>query len=584
MTFEGGSSTSGSGKRTSEDASETLRDSVDAKFLLSQVNQRKLRAQLQGLVSPAILERVLDLIAQHPLWMGSKSESVSRALEYHGFGEEEARDIAMVIERCAPSNVESVIVEKKRSRPLKRGTRSLQENGRAMKRTCVDHELGLPIDEGEAEIIWRRDDWHQEISRRSGGPEKLMAALIRTIRVDNCSLNISVEGHQPSVCGNFKPDAVAWLKGWSMTPYSTCFLLCLKSSTGGKYDSDAACGTAFLYGKVLLQRAGPLRKCIVVGVSDLKEIRWFRIMLESEQQETYSGRNSLHPYVVQQSIATKSVRQSLCNFLMRSDLGINLTDPIFQMLPKDTWQITRHLGRGATSNVYEAMKDTQVLVVKVPNGSNVDEGDDEQYLQQLKGIDGVPILVEKVGSILCMQPIGEPVVDIISIGHDVEFAGFVDVLYHAHQRRIVHRDIRPENIVIAESLQKKTKKLFLVDWGFAAQCGVPRAYSGGIVTASDNILDQCKMGGGDVAYSESDDLVALVRCIYLLCYPNQYDIVEECKHSPWALLKFWKGRVQEEGDHWKRAEECALENDYEGLKKFLPILHYTGLLARMATE
>lgn len=74
----------------------------------------------------------------------------------------------------------------------------------------------------------------------------------------------------------------------------------------------------------------------------------------------------------------------------------------------------------------------------------------------------------------------------------MDFKDLVDILYYVHKKGIVHRDVRPENIMVAQSLHRKTKKrLFLIDWGFAAPCGVAKEFCGGIMVASDGVLRQC---------------------------------------------------------------------------------------------
>lgn len=189
------------------------------------------------------------------------------------------------------------------------------------------------------------------------------------------------------------------LKGGCATPFNTGALLCLKSTSEGLYDSDASVGEASLYGEILLKEAWPVRASIVVGVSNLKSIRWFKMKRES-RAGSYMH-NPMHPYVIEQSPVTSDVREILCAFLAMDahNLGIDLTYPIHQ-LQKGTWEVIKFLGRGATNNVYEAKKGGRVLALKIPiNGSCAVE-DDKFYLQQLEDVDGVPRFVENIDTIV----------------------------------------------------------------------------------------------------------------------------------------------------------------------------------------
>ena len=353
------------------------------------------------------------------------------------------------------------------------------------------------------------------------------------------------------------------LKGFDITFYTAGALISLTSKGGGAwYDNKEDVGALCRYGEVLLKRAGLVRKSILLGITDLKMIRFF--LLAFQQDSSHTG----NPFVAtNQSTPTASVRLSLCGLVAsaHSALGIDDSSPVYCLLGSP-WQENRFLGAGATSNVYEVEKDNQICALKMPvvDGSVLDK--DETYLRRLQDVDCIPRLVERIGSILVLEPMGKCVDRLEDMTEaNVNLGDLVDVLYSAHQRKIVNRDVRKENIMIAKSLVKKSMdKLFLLDWGFATMNDASQSFEGSRVTASDEVLRQIAEGL-PVAYRFVDDLVALVRCTYLLCHPHDAHHVYTLGIDGCRL--FWKQKMQAE--IWNRAEAAAIKCDYTTLGNLL---------------
>ena len=447
---------------------------------------------------------------------------------------------------------------------------SYQDKGMAMMKAILkDDKFPQPMEGDKAETIWPKADWdrlvleEQKITAATGNKlrqEKLMQELLKHANFDQCEFEVVLAGNRPTkAVGLFKPDMILALKGLAITPYTVGALISLTSKGGGaRYDNQEDVGALRRYGEVLLRRAGPVRKSILLGVTDLNMIRFF--ILTSRQDFSHMASPFVPSY---HSTPTASVRLSLCGLVASERLALGIDDsfPVYHLLDF-SWEAHRFLGAGATSNVYEVEKDNQLCALKVPvDGYVLDK--DVTYLKELQDVDGIPRLVESIGSMLVLEPVGRVVDRIVDMTEaSVNLGDLVDVLYSAHQRNIVNRDVRIENIMIAKSLVKGSTadRPFLLDWGFAATLDG----AGSRVTASDEVLRQ--IADGLVVYSFADDLVSLVRCTYLLCHPDDVDHVytlgiDGCRR--W----FWKQKMQVE--IWNRAEAAAILCDYTTLGNLL---------------
>lgn len=204
------------------------------------------------------------------------------------------------------------------------------------------------------------------------GLKKIISDLIQRIDANGkCTFDIHFTCHGRSVCDTLKPDVIFTLKGQHVTPCNAGVILCLESK-GDPYDTDYAVGEAAQYGLPCLKLACPAKKSIVVGVSDLKCVRWFRMKVKDEA--SMQDNIDFHGYDITKSKTITTVRQSFCCFLISKplDLGFDMGHPIYQvLLPTHIWKVVKFLGSGVTSEVYEVIKcdksgDDAAMVLKIP--------------------------------------------------------------------------------------------------------------------------------------------------------------------------------------------------------------------------
>ncbi|KAI5058736.1 hypothetical protein GOP47_0026906 [Adiantum capillus-veneris] len=162
------------------------------------------------------------------------------------------------------------------------------------------------------------------------------------------------------------------------------------------------------------------------------------------------------------------------------------------------WTITRYLGSGKTSNVYEADRGggNGCVALKVFKRGYAEHGDDARYLNELQGVDGVPRVIEcsTEGSMLVMEPAGEAF-EASAIGQDLPLADLVDVLQNAHVLNIVNRDVCQENIMVAKSLKTGKLRMFIHDWGFAEKSDCKSGhFCRSILSAFGDMLQQYMQG------------------------------------------------------------------------------------------
>lgn len=114
------------------------------------------------------------------------------------------------------------------------------------------------------------------------------------------------------------------------------------------------------------------------------------------------------------------------------------------------------------------------------------------------------------------------------------------VLQDAHALNVVYRDIHQENIMVAKSLHAGKRRLFIHDWGFAEKIDSKHGrFCGSIQTASDNVILQFIEGTRHLVYTAADDLISLVRCIFLVLNPWAASELYKLGNDTEAILQFW---------------------------------------------
>lgn len=187
------------------------------------------------------------------------------------------------------------------------------------------------------------------------------------------------------------------------------------------------------------------------------------------------------------------------------------------------------LGEGHTSNVHVVTVKKEAFAVKVPKTGN-ELSSDILYLKKLCGIKGIPVInhVYSTSTAVFTKPVClRFTADVLFKGNLQRHLGqLVDTLECAHERMVVNRDVRTENIMVADS------QFVIVDWGYAATLNDPVSYAGTTYFASARVLKLLEEGATVFATNASDDLVSLVQSLSLLVRRNQ-----EWQNKLYALCK-----------------------------------------------
>ena len=288
------------------------------------------------------------------------------------------------------------------------------------------------------------------------------------------------------------------------TPEAVGAILFTQSTTqsSNRYDSAVAVGEAIAVGQKFLANTSKQRSFVIVGVTNLKAVRWFKVCK--------SGR-----YL--RCSETAHVASSLAGYMYSSPENLGLTSCMVKV-EKISYPLGRFLGEGHTSNVHVVTVKKEAFAVKVPKTGNV-LSSDMLYLEKLCGIKGIPIInhVYSTSTAVFTKPVClRFTADVLFEGNlQRHLAQLVDTLECAHERMVVNRDVRMENIMVADS------QFVIVDWGYAATLNDPVSYAGTTYFASARVLKLLEEGAKVFATNASDDLVSLVQSLSLLVRRSQ---------------------------------------------------------------
>eukprot|EP00195_Chlamydomonas_chlamydogama_P013761 CAMPEP_0202895636 /NCGR_PEP_ID=MMETSP1392-20130828/4785_1 /ASSEMBLY_ACC=CAM_ASM_000868 /TAXON_ID=225041 /ORGANISM="Chlamydomonas chlamydogama, Strain SAG 11-48b" /LENGTH=554 /DNA_ID=CAMNT_0049580703 /DNA_START=472 /DNA_END=2136 /DNA_ORIENTATION=- len=375
-----------------------------------------------------------------------------------------------------------------------------------------------------------------------------------------CTLR-AVDTHTAaSVCGpSLKPDVVFIPTGAQYhVPLNTGIIGAWKRQDE-PYMAAENVGKVLLYGeKMLCRLPHELRSSVLVFLSDLRRITWFRV-----KRNVVDGVSS---FTYDIGVEHDNVAASLCGAMGMTTEQLDLTPPLLKHL-REKVEVLDYLGQGATSFVYKVKPpadlscDEEFLVAKQPrhHGALLK---DRAALEALSGISGVPKLWATCeDESLLLSPLGKVV---SSECLDQESAPdlcqqLCSTLQQVHSRGWVNRDIRPSNIIEVGG------STVVIDWGTAMRTlQAATAFSGGVHCASDNVLQQLA-AGRHVQYNPSDDLVALVRTMFVLRYPTMHRGLSHIKTDDVDKIKQLWSRWLATRPRWRELEALAMEVKYEQL-------------------
>ena len=168
------------------------------------------------------------------------------------------------------------------------------------------------------------------------------------------------------------------------------------------------------------------------------------------------------------------------------------------------------VGEGATSTVYSAKLGEGEGVAKVmKNGFEHLAGHEKQILDRLElaGVPGLLASTKISHGVLFFNRLLRPFTGTFTVN---QVADILDCLEQSHASGVVHRDIRPENI-----MQDGQGKAYLLDWGFAVIHNLdatPPEFEGTFRYASEAVLNAA-IAGRPHRPLPKDDLESFVKTV-----------------------------------------------------------------------
>ena len=430
-----------------------------------------------------------------------------------------------------------------------------QHKGVEALNSLVNNDDFPPLaDDITTETLWPMDDWGAVVHDPKQKCESKLKGLIANQTEEALEVAKSVFiKPKKDLCDPKIPDFVLVDKESQEvpTPDTVGALLFAQSTSEASknYSSTDAVGEAAAVGQILLRNASQRRQFVIVGVTNLKKIRWFKVK---------------RPGTCSRQSEVALVRQSLAGIMCcpLETLGIYRNSIL---VGQQQYCLGRWLGEGATSNVYVVNVDNAECAVKVAKtGHSISR--DVINLTKLEKIKGIPtIVMSDSQSHMFIKPVAEQfTLELLwRKKMHMRLGELVDTLQSAHGRGIVNRDVRAANILIAED------QLIIVDWGFATSINEPDIYAGTTHFASAKVLKMLDEGQCAFSVDVPDDLVSLVRSLYVLSRLETQRVqkaLSDLDNDEYALIqKFWETEMID-NPLWQNGERLAEQGDYAELK------------------
>lgn len=289
------------------------------------------------------------------------------------------------------------------------------EKGHIAKGSPYDVTLPKPLDFAKANEVWCKYEWDECMQ------EFNLERLVEIANYDGCEFEMFM-----AEC-----EVMLLLQNFSPSPLTVSGIIKLHSNI-----DDLECiGELITKGELQLKECGPKKKNIVLGITDLKRVRWFCLTLDGIP-------------CVTQSFTDADARTSICGYqhVAPSLIGIHRQLSIYYL--PSSWKLLKHLGSGFTSNVYLVDRSGIKLEVKAPQLS-FDLQKDIHYLDILRGIDGVPTIQEKIHKMIVLEPLCACfLVETFFKCGTLSLGDLVETLWCSHERGVVNRDLCADNIMI----------------------------------------------------------------------------------------------------------------------------------------
>ncbi|CAF3506659.1 unnamed protein product [Rotaria socialis] len=269
-------------------------------------------------------------------------------------------------------------------------------------------------------------------------------------------------------------------------------------------DSDV--GQLLRYLRIILDYSPSSRSFILGAVTDFRDIRFAMVRRSTDDDDQFKYEASLKE--LQNRNGYLSHHLTMFFTADRSKFGFCRLEP----LPDNIRIDNRLLGIGANAMVFSCSLingQSNEYALKISNDSVQKE---VSIYQQLYA-DKYRIVQVHSNAFLFLHPPGR----VVSKENILNNAHLIwNQIKKAHQRRILHRDIRRSNIIEIFNEKINSNEILLIDWQSSMEFGSTMKYNGTLSTASKFILEElAKNRDSSLECLPVDDCVSFMKMILL---------------------------------------------------------------------
>ncbi|EFA86160.1 hypothetical protein PPL_00722 [Heterostelium album PN500] len=246
------------------------------------------------------------------------------------------------------------------------------------------------------------------------------------------------------------------------------------------------------------------------------------------------------------------------NMRKGNETDVHYLDPLpkdFKTLHPNLAKECKYVTNGLQSTIFSTSFNGTQSIIKLYK-DNSDKIVESVCLERLNSVDGVPRIIFQGDSWIVLQPQG------VLIDSNAPWSVFVE----AHQLGLVHRDIRPSNIIISNA----DNTPILIDWAAAVQKDTQDHYVGTLYTASFSVLDSLDIREPHFS-TIIDDLVAFVKTIIIIRFKFIDDLIHQIpRTNPSQLKSTWKRITKTLLDpYYRKLLSASHEGNYEKIYQLL---------------